>query len=333
MVTHVVIVGSFVYATFVETPRLPVRGESLLATRMRRTPGGKGFNMALQVSRLGGEAMFLTTLGPDEGGDVCLAALEKEKISTRWVLRDPEKPTAAGVVIHDPAGDNLIAVCPGASLSLTPADVDRLPIPNSSESSGWVVLAQLEVPLETALKAMERGRAAGALTILNPAPACDLRDLDLSTVDFLTPNETEARVCAGLAPDDLAVPLEEVAGILGGTGCGNVVITTGEAGSEFYRTGEPGTGRADAAEGDTRGRGAAARRIHDREHIAPFPVDAVDTTGAGDAFNAALAIALGEGWECRRALRFASAAAALCCTVPETIDAFADRDAVDRLLL
>lgn len=304
MVPQVVVIGSFVRATVVETRRLPVRGESLLAKSVRTAHGGKGFNMALQVARLGNNALVLGTIGADSAGCECLALMKREGISTEWIRRITGQPTATGVVIRDIAGSNLIAVYPGVSMALTRADVDRMPLPHVQ---GSVMLAQLEVPFDTALYAIERAHSTGITTILNPAPARDLRDTDLGTVDYLTPNETEARVCAGYEPDDVTVSHDVIARRLLDTGCRNVVITTGAEGCEYY--GSDGS-----------------------MHVPAYPVTVVDTTGAGDAFNGALAVAVAYGCERLYALRFASAAAALCCTVLDTIDAFAFRDNVERML-
>ena len=169
------------------------------------------------------------------------------------------------------------------------------------------MLTQLEIPLATAMRGMQRGRAAGCATILNPAPAQDLSAHDLASVSVITPNETEARVCLGMAASERAD--EETLGRrLLERGCGAALLTLGE-------------------------RGCLCVTAAGSEHIPGFAVpEVVDTTGAGDAFNAALAVALAEGRALSEAARFANAAAALCCTTLATLPSYRTRAQVDIFL-
>jgi ribokinase len=167
------------------------------------------------------------------------------------------------------------------------------------------VLAQLEIPLETALHAAQVGHRRGCTVILNPAPACDLRSYDLSMIDVLTPNETEARVCLGLQPDD---PTDdaEIARRLLALGCGVVIITLGARGCLMV-----------SAAGAT--------------HLPAFPIPAVvDSNGAGDSFNAALASALIDGETLADAAKFANCVAGLCCTRWDTVPSYFTRVEVEQ---
>ncbi|MBW9088642.1 bifunctional hydroxymethylpyrimidine kinase/phosphomethylpyrimidine kinase [Rhizobium wenxiniae] len=169
-----------------------------------------------------------------------------------------------------------------------------------------VAVAQLEIPLETALYGLSRAKDIGATTILNPAPAQNLVGRDLSMIDVLTPNETEARLALGLAPDDPASN-DDIALRLIETGCGAVVMTLGE-------------------------KGVVGISRTEKFVIPAFKVSHVDSNGAGDSFNAGLAVGLAEGRSLQDAARFASAVAALCCTRWETVPSYHTRADVETFL-
>ena len=196
----------------------------------------------------------------------------------------------------------MIAIDSGANAQFSTTDVDAAA---AAMRPPGAVLTQLEIPLATALRGMQRGRAAGCTTILNPAPALDLSAHDLANVSVITPNETEARVCLGMAASERAD--EETLGRrLLERGCGDALLTLGE-------------------------RGCLCVTPAGSEHVPGFAVpEVVDTTGAGDAFNAALAVALAEGRTLGEAARFANAAAALCCTTLATLPAYRRRREVDE---
>ncbi|MGQ9366949.1 ribokinase [Azospirillum sp. ST 5-10] len=299
----VVILGSYAKALVMTTARIPTVGETLLGWNFRQTFGGKGSDMAVQAARLGSPVAFVGVVGNDVFGHEFVELMKAEGIGIGALRVTAERPTGAGFIVKDEAGHNVIVVDMGANALFDRADVDRAA---PQIAGARVALAQLEIPLDTALYGLGRARAAGATTILNPAPAQDLRGADLAVVDILTPNETEARVALGLPPD-AALPNAEVARRLMDTGCGAVVMTLGEAGvAGFDRQG-----------GFT---------------VAPFRVDVVDSNGAGDSFNAALAVALSEGRPLREAARFAAAVAALCCTRWETVPSYHTRAEVERFL-
>ena len=159
-----------------------------------------------------------------------------------------------------------------------------------------VVLAQLEIPLDTALYAMKVAKKYGKTTILNPAPAVNLKECDLSDVDILTPNETEARVAVGV-PTDSELTNSEIAEMLFKTGCKKIIMTLGDKGSGIF---EPGVAR----------------------QVQPYKIEVVDSNGAGDCFNASLATALAAGKEIDESVLYANAVSALCCTKWETVPSY-----------
>ncbi len=299
----IVIFGSYAKALVMTADRIPTAGETLLGWNYRETYGGKGSDMAVQAARLGSAIDYVGVVGDDSFGQEFRGLMTGEGVGTDGLRVSAHKPTGVGFIVKDEAGRNVIVVDMGANALFDAKDIDRAaPIVNRAR----VALAQLEIPLATALYGMAAAKAAGARTILNPAPAQDLRKADLSSVDILTPNETEARVALGLDPTD-PLPNAEVARHLMETGCGAVVMTLGADG--VFGLGPDGAFT-----------------------VPPFKVKVVDSNGAGDSFNAGLAVGLEEGLALADAARFAAATAALCCTRWETVPSYHTRSDVDRFL-
>lgn len=299
---RVLVVGSYAAGLVMEMDALPSPGQTVLGRNFRVVHGGKGSNQAVQAARLGASTAFLACLGDDAYGRSCLRLMEENGVDASAVQTRTDLPTGVGFILVDREGRNLISVDMAANGALSPENLRahaRLFVTDA-------VVAQLEIPLETALEAMRLGSSNGAITVFNPAPACDLTSHRLDGVGFLVPNETEVRVCAGLGPHE---PIEAAMERLRGLGCRNIVTTLGEEGCLWMDE-----------------TGATAR-------VMGFRVDAVDTVGAGDAFTAALAVALCEyPGDVRSAIRFAHAAAALSVTRPDTIPSYHRRDEVERFL-
>ena len=300
----VVVIGSYLVALVMEVERFPAVGETVNGGGYFETHGGKGSNMAVQAARLGACCSFVGRVGDDARGQAFGAMLTGEGVDTGYLHLQGETATGVGFVILGPGGQNMITIDSGANAQFSPADVDAAA---GAMRPPATVLTQLEIPLATAMRGMQRGRAAGCTTILNPAPARDLSAHDLSSVSVITPNETEARTCLGLGADEQAD--EEALGRrLLERGCGAALLTLGE-------------------------RGCLCVTAEGCEHIPGFAIEeVVDTTGAGDAFNAALAVALAEGRPLVEAARFASAAAALCCTTLDTLPSYRSREQVEAFL-
>jgi ribokinase len=299
------VIGSSNLDFAVTVPHLPRPGETVSGGQLVVSPGGKGANQAVAARRLGAEVRFVTLLGTDVVGDRLLAALVQAGLPRDDLQRSDEAPTGVALIAVDPAGRNQIAVAPGANHRLTP---DRAGLHVDALAWADVVLLQLETPIETVRWALTEARRLGKTTIVNPAPARVLplpADL-FPLVDYLTPNETEAGLIAG----------REVVGVAGAQAAGRLLVSMG-AGSAVVTVGAEGA----VWVGGT-----------DCIHVAGFPVSPVDTVGAGDAFNGALATLLAAGASVGDALTVANAAGALTCTRRGAMDALPSRDEVRTLL-
>lgn len=248
---------------------LPGPGETVMGRDYAEHPGGKGLNQAVAAARAGASTVFVSAVGDDTAGAGLLAVMHRDGIDTSCVATRSGVPTGRALIGVGDSGENSIIVVPGANATV---QVDELPEAN-------VVLAQLEVPLDTVRRAFELARAAGATTVLNPAPAQTLPSELLALCDIVVPNEHEVELLGGV---DALFAL----------GARAVVVTEGSRGATLYREGGPGAG----------------------EHIAPFVVSPVDTTGAGDTFCGSLCARLAAGDDLEVALRWAAAAAALSTT-------------------
>ncbi|MEI6290539.1 MAG: ribokinase [Chloroflexota bacterium] len=278
----VMIVGSYNTDLAVRTPHIPVGGETIMGSGFVIGPGGKGANQAVAAARLGADTSMLVKLGKDIFGDQAAANLVKEGVRSENLLRSTEEPTGAAFIIVDQNGENIIVVAGGANNSLSVDDVEKA---RPQIQQAKVLLLQLEVPLETVTRAVEIAHSAGVKVILNPAPGRNLDANLLAMVDVLTPNETEAQIITGMPV--VSVQQAEAAGKkLISQGVGVVVITMG-------------------------GKGSLVVSKDIVKHMPGYPVTVVDTTGAGDAFSGALAVALSEDLQLEDAVKFATAAAAL----------------------
>lgn len=300
---RVCVLGSYAEALVLTADRIPQPGETLVGRDYRQTYGGKGSDMAVQAARLGADVAYVGVVGDDAFGRGFADLMRAEGVDTAHLRVTDERPTGVGMIIKDVRARNVIVVDMGANELFGPGDVDAAA---PAIAAADVVLAQLEIPLGTALHGLAAARAAGVTTVLNPAPAVDLRDVDLSAVDVLTPNETEARLTVGLPPDS-PVPNAEIAEQLLARGARAVVMTLGEDGAEVF-----------TAAGSTR--------------VPAHRVDVVDSNGAGDSFNAGLSVALGEGRDLAEAAAFAGAVAGLCCEEWETVPSYRTREQVEQFL-
>lgn len=297
----VTVVGSYIVALVMDVERIPLEGETVIGRNYHTTHGGKGSNMAACAARLGADTTFFGKIGRDAFGENFLRLLEREGVKRHAVLFSEKTPTATGFIVFSTKGTNLIVIDMGANLEFLPSDIQA----HAKIVEGAAVsLSPLEIPLSTALAAARLAHAAGCKFILNPAPAQDLRTADLSQVFTLTPNEREGRVCLGL-PADAPIPDQEVARRLLELGPAHVVLTRGEKGVLW----------------------ASAAGIY---AVPALPVNVVDTVGAGDAFNAGLAVGLGEGRPMLEAISLGVTAASLSTQQRETIESYARRAEVDR---
>ena len=273
----VLVIGSYNEGLWVVGGRLPKPGETVIGDHFDMGPGGKGSNQAIQIARLGGDVEFMVKIGKDLFGEEAKRLFEKEGIHTDYLKVDPEVHTGAGLICVDDDGQNLISVAPGANFRLTPEEIDETP--GLFDSCKYLLMV-LEIPVSVVYHATEKAKEKGVTVVLNPAPAQKLDPKYLAMIDILTPNETETEVITGMAVTD--VPSATVAGRrLVDQGIGTALITMGKAGSVLV--------------------------TQDQEKHFPAPeVKAVDTTGAGDAFNGGLVYALAAGKSLDEAIEFAS---------------------------
>ena len=280
----IVVMGIFAADLTFLTPRLPAWTETVLGSGFRIGPGGKGSNQAIAIARLEAPVQFLAKIGRDEFGAMARGIYEMEGVGTGFLFESTDAPTgAAAILIDDRAGENAIIVVPGAAAMLSTAEID---LAGDAIGRSAVFLTQLEVPLTLVAHGLAEARRRGVTTILNPAPAFPLSDDLLRLVDILTPNETEAAMLSGL-PVTTPEEAERAADALIARGAGAVVVTMGAAGALLRQKGRTVTVEA----------------------VRAGPV--VDTTGAGDSFNGAIAVALSEGRTLEEAIGFACAVAGL----------------------
>lgn len=308
----VAVVGSLNMDVVIKVAKPPAVGETVLGEDVFFLPGGKGANQAVAAARLGAATSMIGAIGEDAFGNELAQSLEREGISSATVQRIAGKPTGtASIVLSE--GDNSIIVVPGANAACSPESVQQQ---EQLIANADIVLLQLEVPLDTVVAAAKLARQHGTAVVLNPAPAQALPKELLACVDYLTPNRSELALLAGMPEPDYAAAVQvegengagaESAGAksvqaleeawlvaamqkLAAAGVGQVIATLGSAGAAFLD------------------------QAHQLVRVPGRKMDVVDTTGAGDCFNAGLACALARGESLGQAMHYAIAASALSVT-------------------
>ena len=246
-------------------------------------PGGKGCNQAIAISRLGGKTNFISKIGKDSYGELALKTLEKNKISTKNVIQDSNQQTGvAGILVDQNTGKNAINVIVGAPSSLKVKEIEKqIDLIKSSK----IFLTQLEVPKDVTLHCLKTAKESGCITILNPAPASEISKDYYSNIDYFTPNETEAEFYTGVKISNQQ-DAKKAADKLINLGIKKIIITLGEKGL-FYSDGK------------------------EEIYLKASNVKAIDTTGAGDAFNGALAFSLSKEKPIKECLELANKVAGL----------------------
>lgn len=303
MPARIVVVGSFNVDLTSYMQRIPVPGETVAGDRFVTGPGGKGSNQAVAAARLGAEVTFIGRIGQDVFAPIALNIWQAEGINTDFVVQDPDVSTGVAPIFVESSGENSIVVVLGANLTITPEDVDRAA---DVIAGADVLITQLEIKDEIVAHALKVAHEKGVKTILNPAPARPLPEEILALADYITPNETELAALAskGNGP---SVDVMTMGRSLLVKETQTIVATLGANGAQYIQK--------------------------DSTQIIPtYKVDVVDTTGAGDAFNGGLAVALAEGKSLAEAIAFANATAALCVTKPGTAPSMPRRAEVEALL-
>jgi ribokinase len=270
----------------VKAPRIPRPGETILGGRFVMAAGGKGANQAVAAARLGCQVTMVARLGRDMFGQQTEQNLCREGIDTSLLIWDDQAPSGVALIMVSEEGENSIVVAPGANAGMTPEDVERA---SSAIAAADLLLLQLEVPLAAVRRGVEIALQRRVRIVLNPAPAAQVPQDLLSQVDLLTPNQHEAALLSGVEIESPEAAGKAAKDLLG-RGVRALAITLGRHGALIATSGglEPMPG---------------------------FKVQPVDTTGAGDAFNGALACIWAQGRPLREAVRYANAAAALATTV------------------
>jgi ribokinase len=301
---RVAVLGIFAADLAFRAERLPRMGETLLGRGFALGPGGKGSNQAVAARRAGAAVSLVSRVGDDPFGRIARDLWAGEGIDTGAVATSATPTGTAFIFVHAETGENAIIVEPGAASELSPESVEGAA---ATIRSARVFLTQLEQPVAAARRGLEIARAAGVTTILNPAPGAPLDDGILRLCDYVTPNESEATVLTGIPIADEADARRAAQALLA-AGAGCAIVTLGERGALFQ------DGR--------------------RSELVPAfrPGAAIDTTGAGDAFNGAFAAALAEGTAPLAAARFACAAAGLSVTRRGTAAAMPTRAEIEAVL-
>jgi ribokinase len=302
--SRIVVVGSYAVGMTMSCARFPTSGETVRGSNFKTLHGGKGSNQAIAVARLGGQAVFGSCVGMDQFGTAAMEMLEREGIDTSYIKRSPTASTGVGFVVVDQSGHNEIVIDLGANEDLDKLDMDAMA---SAIKNSNLLLVQLETNLNAVIRAMELANAAEVPIILNPAPFQKLPERVVKLATFITPNETEAMAMLGLDSqkmlegEELARRLHQRFGV-------TAVVTLGHKGAYIVSS--------ELAQG-----------------LPAYDTAVKDTTGAGDTFSAALAVALAEGKSNVDAVDFANKAAGHSVAVEGVVESIPTRDEVDNSTL
>jgi ribokinase len=282
---RIIVIGSSNTDMVIQSDKLPLPGETVLGGDLIMNAGGKGANQAVAAAKLGGNVTFIAKVGDDQFGNSAIREFEEVGIDSRYVVKDPERPSGVALIMVDQNGENCISAALGANQSLNAQDIDRA---ESIFKESSYILVQLEVPLSTIEYASSKAKALDIPVVLNPAPAQPLTNDLYRNVHIITPNETETELLTGIQLDN-----EEQLKLAGqyfrNKGVSIVIITLGS-------------------------RGAYVLSEEVDEIIPGFSAEVKDTTAAGDTFNGALVVALSEGKSIQTAVQFANKAASVSVT-------------------
>ncbi|NEP62257.1 MAG: ribokinase [Symploca sp. SIO2G7] len=299
----IIVFGSINLDLVTKTPRLPIAGETLQGSEFFTAAGGKGANQAVAAAKLGISTKLVGRLGDDNFGQQLRRSLQATGVDIEGIVVDAATSSGIAVILVDNAGENQIILIPGANKQLGEADVERLKnlLPKAA-----VLLMQLEIPLSAVSSAALAAQQAGVPVILDPAPVQELPLELYQSVDILTPNQVEAAQLVGFSVDGQETAAQ-AATVLRQRGVGTVIVKLGE-------------------------QGAFCATESESFFVPAFPIQAVDTVAAGDAFNGALAVALTKGFSLRQAVVWGSAAGAIAATQAGAQTSLPDLDTFQSFL-
>jgi ribokinase len=302
--SKVVVVGSFIVDITGFANRFPKDGETVIGSAVRIGPGGKGSNQATAVSRAGADVVMITKIGSDVLSNIAHEHYSAEGMSEKYIYKTDKAGTGTAFIeVNETSGENRIIAIKGANELLSAAEVAAA---EDEIASCDAVLAQLETCNEAVEELMRLAKKHGKTIVLNPAPYLPVPDGFFDGVDYLTPNETEAEFYSGV-PVESPEDAERAALKLLEMGVKNVIVTLGKKGA-FFTDGK------------------------NKMLVPTTDLKAVDTTGAGDAFNGGFAVALSEGMDIGRALKFANCTASISVTRLGTSPAMPYRHEIDELM-
>jgi ribokinase len=300
---NIVVVGSLHMDLTIKAKTIPRLGETVLGDHFKMSPGGKGANQAVAAAKLGANVTLIGRVGSETFGTDLKKNAGQNRINTKFIVQDKEAQTGLALIMVDQKGNNIIAVFPGADLMCSKEDIDRA---DSIIESADILLAQLETPFPVVQHAIQKAFQYGVKVILNPSPAQMLPKDVLRKVYVLTPNESEAEILSGTSITDLSSARKAIKEILK-KGAENVVLTMGKEGALVGKKGEI-------------------------VHVKSPKVNPVDTTGAGDAFCGALAVAISSGENLEEAVVYANCAGALATTKMGAQEALPTREELERFM-
>ncbi len=300
----ITVIGSLNMDLVTRTQKVPKVGETFLGVEFKQAAGGKGANQADAIAKLGAEVAMIGRVGADQFGESLVKSLEHDGVMVSHIHITEGISTGIATIIIDGDGDNSIIVVPSANFKLMPQDIDEA---EELIKQSKIVIAQLEVPIDTIKYAFKKAKQYGSYTILNPAPARELDDEILAMTDLLVPNETELEILSGrmlVGEEDMLVAVKE----LMQKGVKEMIVTLGANGCMHI----------------------------DKEGASHYPahrVKAVDTTAAGDSFIGAFATAFSEGKTPQEAIGFASKVSALTVTREGAQDSLPTKKEVEAFIL
>ncbi len=297
----ITVVGHYGMSLLMDVGHFPAVGETVEGLGLETEPGGKGYNQAIAASRLGADVNFITAVGGDDFGARCESDLISEKVGGRYIIKFPELKTACAFVINNEEGKSEVYVYPGAIRHVTPEHIRKY---TSVIRESSLMLLQNEISADALCEVMRIAGEAGIEIIYNPAPARKIPSELFPYITILTPNETEAAILAGMDPER-PLDVDKAFDKLHGLGAENVIITMGGQGSVVSHNGR-------------------------RFHVGALKGKAVNTTGAGDCYNAALSVKYLETHDIIEAAEYAAVASGLQVMMPGVIENMPYKDKADE---